>query len=222
MRRLNSLALVSILAFSVCLATGGQSAAAWKVPKPLAKKPNPAENQTPKESDAAGAGKTLPAKESKGNSNMAETIAVNDHAPDVALPDQNGKTISLKDYRGKQVVVIYFYPKDNTAVCTAEACTFRDSYESFKELGAEVIGVSSDSVKSHKEFAEKHRLPFPLLADTGNMARKAFGVPSTAKIIPGRVTYVIDKEGVVRYVFNSMLDGPKHVTEAIKIVKELQ
>jgi peroxiredoxin Q/BCP len=241
MRRLNSLALVSILALSVFLASGEQSAAAWKVPRPkmphpLAKKDNQsqastaAENKSaeskPQAADDSGAAKQTetnePTKGDKGKANMAERIGVNDHAPDVALPDQNGKTISLKEFRGKQVVVLYFYPKDNTSVCTAEACTFRDSYESFKELGAEVIGVSGDSVKSHKDFSSKHQLPFPILSDSGNMARKAFGVPNTAGLLPGRVTYVIDKEGVVRYVFNSMLDGAKHVTEAMRIVKELQ
>ena len=157
----------------------------------------------------------------KEQDQMGVKIGVNDQAPDIALPDQHGNTISLKSFHGKKVVVFYFYPKDNTSVCTAEACTFRDSYESFSELGAEVIGVSSDSVESHKKFAEKHHLPFPLLADTSNMARKAFGVPNSVGILPGRVTYVIDKDGVVRYVFNSMMDGAKHVTEAIRIVKEL-
>ncbi len=153
--------------------------------------------------------------------NMASKVGVNDKAPDLALPDQSGKIVTLKEFLGKTVVVLYFYPKDNTSVCTAEACSFRDSYESFKDLGAEVIGVSSDSVESHKGFAEKHHLPFPLLADKSGMARKAFGVPNTAGLIPGRVTYVIDKEGVVRYTFNSMMDGSKHVTEAMRIVKEL-
>lgn len=152
---------------------------------------------------------------------VGSKIGVNDKAPDVALPDQNGKTVSLKDFQGQKVVVLYFYPKDNTSVCTAEACTFRDSYDAFKQLGAEVIGVSSDSADSHKKFAEKNHLQFSLLADTSNMARKAFGVPSTAAVIPGRVTYVIDKSGVVRYTFNSMMDGAKHVTEAMRIVKEL-
>jgi thioredoxin-dependent peroxiredoxin len=159
----------------------------------------------------------------KGSEKMSKAtgLQVNDHAPDISLPDQSGKTVSLGDFRGKKVVVLYFYPKDDTPVCTTEACTFRDSFDAFKDLGAEVIGVSSDSVDSHKKFAEKHHLQFHLLADTSNMARKAFGVPTTMKILPGRVTYVIDKEGVIRYLFNSMSDGPKHVTEAMKIVKEL-
>jgi thioredoxin-dependent peroxiredoxin len=148
-------------------------------------------------------------------------LGVNDIAPDLSLPDQRGKLISLKDYRGKKAVVVYFYPKDGTSICTAEACSFRDSYDRFKELGAEVIGVSSDSVESHRKFAEKNNLRFTLLADTSGMARKAFGVPNAAMVMPGRVTYVIDKEGVIRYVFNSMLDGFKHTTEALRIVQDL-
>jgi peroxiredoxin Q/BCP len=156
-----------------------------------------------------------------GAKKMSGKIGLNDQAPDLSLPDQAGKMISLKEFHGKKVVVLYFYPKDETSICTAEACSFRDNYDKFKELGAEVIGVSSDSVQSHQKFAEKHHLQFSLLADTSGMARKAFGVPTTAMVLPGRVTYVIDKEGVVRYMFNSMMDGQKHVTEAMKIVKEL-
>lgn len=148
-------------------------------------------------------------------------LQVNDKVPDISLPDQTGKVVNFADYLGKKVMVVYFYPKDDTSVCTAEACTFRDSYDAFKELGAEVIGISSDSADSHKKFAEKHKLPFRLLADTSGMARKAFGVPNTMGILPGRVTYVVDRNGVIRYVFNSATDGPKHVTEAMKIVKEL-
>ena len=176
---------------------------------------------------SASAKPSEPAEENRSSKSEAETksmagkIGLNDHAPDLSLPDQSGKIISLKDFQGKKVVVFYFYPKDETSVCTAEACSFRDSYDRFKELGAEVIGVSSDSVKSHQKFADKHHLQFSLLADTSGMARKAFGVPNTALVMPGRVTYVIDKAGVVRYVFNSMMEGPRHAAEAMKIVNEL-
>lgn len=158
---------------------------------------------------------------SKKETIMSSKINVNDKAPDLALPDQNNKITSLKEFQGNKVVVLYFYPKDNTSVCTAEACSFRDAYDSFKDLGAEVIGISSDSVDSHKKFAEKHHLQFSLLSDTGGTARKAFGVPNSVGILPGRVTYVIDKQGTVKYIFNSMMDGPKHVSEALKIVKDL-
>ena len=109
------------------------------------------------------------------------------------------------------MVVLYFYPKDNTSGCTAEACAFRDSYETFTDAGAEVIGVSSDSADKHAGFASKHRLPFTLLADQGGRVRKAYGVPAALGFLPGRVTYVIDRTGTVRHVFNSMTNIDGHV-----------
>ena len=121
----------------------------------------------------------------------------------------------LGDYRGKKAVVLYFYPKDDTPGCTAESCSFRDQYEAFKDAGAEVIGVSSDSAESHARFAEKHRLPFVLLADRGGAVRKQYGVPATLGLLPGRVTFVIDRDGVVRHVFNSQFQATKHVAEAL-------
>lgn len=149
------------------------------------------------------------------------SIAVGNRAPEFTLPDQNGKKVSLADYRGKKAVVVYFYPKDETPGCTKEACSFRDAYEDFVAAGAEVIGISGDSVGSHIAFAQHHRLPFTLLADVGNKVRKAYGVPATLFILPGRVTYVIDKEGVVRHVFDSQLQATKHISEALAVVKTL-
>src|SRR3954449_3143557 len=105
-------------------------------------------------------------------------------APDFTLPNQEGKPVSLKDYKGKSAVVLYFYPKDYTPGCTAEACSFRDSYDVFKEAGAEVIGVSSDTADSHQAFAAKHGLPFVLLSDQGGKVRKLYGVPSTFGLLP--------------------------------------
>lgn len=148
-------------------------------------------------------------------------VKTGDPAPDFELPDSTGKKVRLKDFAGKKPVVLYFYPRDETPGCTAEACAFRDSYEAFKEAGAEVIGVSSDSEESHRKFAERHRLPFTLLADRGAQVRKAYGVPPTMGLLPGRVTYVIDKEGIVRHVFNSQFNPKKHVAEALRILKEL-
>ena len=124
---------------------------------------------------------------------MARGVQVGDKAPDFTLPSQAGEPVRLQDRLGERVVVLYFYPKDNTTGCTAEACAFRDSYESFADAGAEVIGVSSDSADRHAGFASKHRLPFTLLADQGGRVRKAYGVPATFGLIPGRVTYVIDR-----------------------------
>lgn len=139
-------------------------------------------------------------------------------APDFTLPNQDGQPVSLKDFKGQKAVVLFFYPKDNTAGCTAEACAFRDSYEVFKEAGAEVVGISSDSADSHQGFAAKHRLPFVLLSDQGGQVRKLYGVPSTLGLLPGRVTYMIDKAGVVQHVFNSQFAATRHVEEALKIL----
>jgi thioredoxin-dependent peroxiredoxin len=137
-------------------------------------------------------------------------------APDFELPDAEGKRIRLADFKGKKAVVLYFYPKDDTPGCTAEACSFRDSYEDFQDAGAEVIGVSSDSAASHAKFAQRHKLPFTLLSDAKGEVRKKYGVPATMGLLPGRVTFVIDKKGVVRHVFNSQLQATRHVSEALE------
>jgi len=128
--------------------------------------------------------------------------------------------VSLEDFLGKPVV-LFFYPKDNTLGCTKEVCAFRDSFEELGKLDAEVIGVSSDSVESHRGFAEKHKLPFTLLSDEGGKVRRLYGVPSTFGLFPGRVTYVIDEEGVVKNVFSSQLEVEKHVAEALKTLASM-
>ena len=121
---------------------------------------------------------------------------------------------------GKQAVVIYFYPKDDTQVCTEQACTFRDQYEDFKALGSEVIGVSSDSVASHQKFSKRYNLPFILLSDQDKKIRKLFGVPNDLLgLIPGRVTYFANKEGIIQLVFNSM-SGKIHIKKALAIIKQ--
>jgi thioredoxin-dependent peroxiredoxin len=153
---------------------------------------------------------------------MARGIQVGDQAPDFTLPTQSGETFHLQDHVGERVIVLYFYPKDNTSGCTAEACAFRDSYEVFTEAGADVIGVSSDSVDKHAGFASQHNLPFTLLSDQGGRLRKTYGVPGVLGVIPGRVTYVIDRAGVVRHVFSSMTNIDGHVNDALRVVKEIQ
>ncbi|MEO1403802.1 MAG: peroxiredoxin [Cyanobacteria bacterium J06635_1] len=148
-------------------------------------------------------------------------IKTGDTAPDFTLPNQVGESVSLSGFKGQKTVILYFYPKDDTPGCTTESCTFRDSYQDFLDAGAEVIGISSDSSESHQKFAAKHNLPFTLVSDAGSRVRKAYGVPATLGLLPGRVTYVIDKDGVVRHVFNSQFNPKKHVDEALSVLKSM-
>ena len=149
------------------------------------------------------------------------TLKVGDRAPDITLTSAKGEKVSLKDFQGQKAVVVYFYPKDDTPGCTAESCAFRDSYTVFQDAGAEVIGISSDTEASHQKFAEKYNLPFTLLSDPKNLARKAFNVPNTLFVLPGRVTYVIDNEGIVKHIFDSMLDFNAHVQESLNVIQSL-
>ena len=153
---------------------------------------------------------------------MARGVQVGDKAPDFTLPSQSGQPVRLHERLGQRVVVLYFYPKDETPGCTAEACAFRDSHEVFTEAGAEVIGVSSDSVARHAKFAGRHQLPFTLVSDEGGAVRKEYGVPAVLGLLPGRVTYVIDRAGTVRHVFKSMTNIGQHVNDALQMVRELQ
>jgi len=156
------------------------------------------------------------------DSHMNE-IKVGSTLPAFNLPDQNGNPFDIHSLIGKKNIVIYFYPKDDSPGCTAQACSFRDQFEVFKEADAVIIGISGQSVESHKEFALKHRLTFTLLSDQGNKIRKLFGVPTNLLgLLPGRVTYVADKTGKVIYIFNSQTQAEKHVDEALKILKELK
>lgn len=147
-------------------------------------------------------------------------LQVGDKIPFFTAIDSNGNSFEVWDYIG-QPMVIYFYPKDDTPGCTIQACTFRDQYEDFKTLGAEVIGISSDSLSSHKKFASRYKLPFILLSDTNKKIRTAFGVPNDfLGLLPGRATYVIDKNGIVQFVFDSTL-AKIHITKALKVLKTL-
>ncbi len=150
------------------------------------------------------------------------TIKVGDKAPDFTLPSQMGDNVTLSEFLGKKNIVLYFYPKDETIGCTKEACTFRDNYEELTKLGAEVLGVSGQSVESHMSFATHYGLPFILLSDEGNKLRELYGVPSSMGIFPGRVTYIIDKKGVVRHIFNSQTQTKRHMEEAKITLMELE
>jgi thioredoxin-dependent peroxiredoxin len=141
-----------------------------------------------------------------------------DLAPDFELPSQTGDPVRLSDYKGRWAVV-YFYPADDTTGCTKEACSFRDSYEDFKDAGAVVIGVSRDSVESHVKFADKHQLPFTLVSDGDGTLRKSWGVSKSLGFLPGRVTYVIDPQGVVRKRFSSQLRLNHHKDEALSTIR---
>jgi peroxiredoxin Q/BCP len=149
-------------------------------------------------------------------------IGVGDAAPDFGLPDQTGTIVALRDLLTTGCLVLYFYPKDDTPGCTAEACTFRDKHEAFLDAGAHVVGVSSDDVESHRRFAEKCQIPFRLLSDRGGALRARFGVPKTLGLIDGRVTYVIDANGIVRHIFDSQIRARRHVDEALRFARSVQ
>jgi len=162
----------------------------------------------------------LPRVSSDADAPLAQALASGDTAPLIALRDQDGIE-RRSDQLGGKALVLFFYPKDDTPGCTMEACAFRDSYADLQALGAEVWGVSGDDAASHGRFAARHQLPYPLLVDQGNRLRRAFGVPNVLGLLPGRVTYVIDGQGVIRHVFNNLLDGPAHRREALQALRQL-
>jgi thioredoxin-dependent peroxiredoxin len=153
----------------------------------------------------------------------ANALKVGTKVPLFILNDQNGKSFDIKNVLGKKNLVIYFYLRDETPGCTTESCTFRDQYEVFQKSQAMIIGISAQSVESHKQFAEKYKLPFTLLSDPENTVRNMFGVnKGGAGAPPGRVTFVVDKSGKIVYVFDSLTEPAKHVTEALDILKKLK
>jgi len=155
-------------------------------------------------------------------SGRGRPLRVGDRVPDFTLRSQTGEQVRLADRIGTRTLVIYFYPKDNTPGCTAEACAFSDGYEQFTAAGADVIGISSDSVESHARFAIRHGLAFTLLSDPDGTVRARYGVPRTLGLLPGRTTYVIDRDGVVRLVFSSLTKVDQHVSGALALVRTLQ
>jgi peroxiredoxin Q/BCP len=152
---------------------------------------------------------------------MSKHLKVGTVAPVFSLLDQDGKEVDVGQLIGKKALVVYFYPKDFTSGCTMEAHEFREMHEEFLKNGAEVIGVSSDSVESHKRFAEEHQLPFVLLSDPEDHVRDIYGAWGAART-PGRVTYLIDKQGVIRMVFSSQMQPRKHISEALRVLKEIE
>lgn len=148
-------------------------------------------------------------------------VKVGDKAPDFTLQGPDGRMISLHDYAGSRNVVVYFYPKDFTAGCTAETKAFGENYDAILSMGAEILGISSDSAGSHSSFAQECGARFPLLADTGGRVREAYGAKSSFGLIPGRVTFVIDKYGVVKHIFSSQLKPKQHIAEAVEALKSI-
>ena len=139
--------------------------------------------------------------------------------PEFSLPDQDGKLFCSSEIVGKNPLVVFFYPKDHTPGCTREVCAFRDNYEDFTDLGAVVVGISSDSEKSHRDFAGKYRLPFRLLSDTGGKVRSLFEVKgSLFNLIPGRETFVADSDGIIRMAFHSA-NASGHMEKALELLK---
>lgn len=158
-----------------------------------------------------------------GCSSEVSTLKKGDQIPNFELRNQDNQMINIQDFVGQQNLVIYFYPKDDTPGCTKQACKFRDDFEKFSELNALVFGISADSPESHMEFAKKHNLPFTLLSDSDNTVRKQFGVKANyLGIIPGRVTFIVDRKGIIQHVFESQSEAEKHVDEAVRILKELK
>jgi peroxiredoxin Q/BCP len=148
-------------------------------------------------------------------------LAIGDPAPQLTLVTHTGQQISLADFRGKQPVVVFFYPMDGTPACTREACSFRDAYEDFVGTGAALIGVSASSSARHRAFASDHGLPYLLVSDRGGQVRRAFGVPRLLGFLPGRVTYVIDREGIIRHIVRAQLGPTRHVEESLEALRKL-
>ena len=144
-----------------------------------------------------------------------------DEAPQFELQQQTGERWDLNAALTKGPVVLFFYPRDETAICTKEACSFRDAHEDFARQGAQVVGISSDSIESHQRFAERHHLPYVLLSDPGGRVRELFGIKKTFGLVEGRVTFVIDQQRIVRHTFRSALNATRHVEDALDTIRKL-
>jgi peroxiredoxin Q/BCP len=151
-----------------------------------------------------------------------DRIEVGEIAPDFVLPNSSGVVQKLSDFQGKSEIVLFFYPKDDSPACRAEACAFRDSYNEFQKAGAEVIGISANTSESQEQFAKKRKLPYRLVSDQEGTLQRLYKVPKTFGFIAGRVTYVIDRQGIVRHIFNSQFRPVKHIQEALAALRNLR
>lgn len=155
-------------------------------------------------------------------SGIAQThpLDVGAQMPLFSLKDQDGKTFNMKDSVGNNVFVIFFYPKDESLICTKEACTFRDSMNLFKKYGVEVIGINQGSVESHKKFQQDDHLNFELLSDPDQTVIKEFGVKDG--LLAQRVTFVVDTSGEIVFKTESSTDGKKHVRETLAFIRQMK
>lgn len=145
-------------------------------------------------------------------------LTIGDRIPNINLKDENNNMVDIDSISSP--MVIYFYPKDNTPGCIKEACSFRDAFEQFSSKNIRVFGISGDSPSSHKKFKQKYHLPFTLLSDTGNKIREKFGVPNSLLVLPGRVTFVVDKNKIIQYYFNSQFKASEHVIKALNYINK--
>lgn len=147
-----------------------------------------------------------------------KTLTTGDRIPDFSLLDENGQTFNIRDHIGRKKLVIYFYPKDESAICTKEACSFRDSYADFTDAGAIVIGINAGSVDSHRSFKDHHRLPFTLLSDPGNKVLKQFGIKNVL-FLTGRETFLVGLDGKVEASFRGFLSGDAHAEKMLEMLQ---
>jgi peroxiredoxin Q/BCP len=149
-------------------------------------------------------------------------LEVGDQAPRFTLKSSDGVDVDLSDHLGRSAIVLFFYPKADTPLCTAEACAFRDGGPQSLEDGVEVIGISSDPPDVLKRFGEKHRLPFILLSDPDGNVRRGYGVPRTFGVLPGRSTFLIDRSGIIRHIYNSQFKPARHVAEMLEALRSIR
>lgn len=147
---------------------------------------------------------------------MSTKLKPGDTAPDFELFDQNLNKFKLSDHLNKKKLVLFFYPKDDTRICTEEACLFRDKYEVFLEKGIEVVGISSDSIESHRHFSNKYRLPFPILSDREGKVKKLYGVYKILGLFSARKTFIINKKGRIEKIFTDLFSAQAHLEEALE------
>lgn len=143
-------------------------------------------------------------------------------APLFNLKNQDGNPVELKSFLGKKTIVLFFYPQDETPGCTAEACSFRDNHIGFQAHNAQVIGISSDSEQSHRNFQSKHALPYPLLSDPHGEVAQSYGVKKRFGFLKDRISFVIDQKGVIRHAYSSQMQVHKHIDECLRAVQQIQ